>query len=171
MPSGVFPVPKFRPVPDRGDRTSLGARVRARFGRNRLDAELAQGADPSASAELMLRAEQLRTRGERARLANALTKALGRARGPNLGAFTCKGQRRDAAIRHAADEVLALAARLRDDRPIEVEGVAMAARLVTNRGSSLRRGPANELQAAAQAARVALDGTTASEREDLLTAA
>jgi hypothetical protein len=171
MPSGVFPVPKFRPIPDRGDRMSLSVRLRTRFRRNRLDAELAQGGDPSTSAELTLRAAQLRSPGQRTRLANALIKALGSARGPNLGAFSRKGQRRDAAIGQAADELLALALRLRDDRPIEVEGAAMAARLVNDRESSLHRGPAHELQAAAQSAQLALDSTTASARDDLPTAA
>jgi hypothetical protein len=171
MPSGVFPVPQFRSAPDRSDRMSLGVRLRTRFTRNRLDAELAQAGDPSASAELMLRATQLHSPRERSRLANALIEALGRARGPNLGAFTPKGRRRDAAIRQAADEVLALAIRLRDDRSIEVEGAAMADLLVSDRSSSLHRGPAQELQAAAEAARLALESPTASAREDLRTAA
>ena len=135
MPSGVFPVPKFRSVPDRGDHVNLGVRLRTRFRRNRLDAELAQGGDPSASAELMFRAAQLRSPGVRARLANTVIKALGSARGPNLGAFTRKAQRRDAAIRQTADDLLALALRLRDGRPIDVEGAAMTARLVNDRGA------------------------------------
>jgi hypothetical protein len=171
VPSGVFPVPKFRSVPDRGDRMSLAVRLRTRFRRDRLDAELAQGGDPSASAEVTFRATQLRSPGERARLANSLIKAVGMARGPNLGAFTRKAQRRDAAIRQSADDLLALALRLRDDRPIDVEGAAMTARLVNDRASALYRGPAHELQAATRAARLALDNTTASAREDLPTAA
>ena len=171
MPSGVFPVPKFRPAPDRGDRMSLAVRLRTRFRRSRLDAELAQGRDPSASDELMFRAIQLRSPGERARLANSLIKALGSARGPNLGAFTPRAQRRDAAIRQTADDLLALARRMRDDRPIDVEGAAMTARLVDDRASELHRGQAHELQAAVQAARLALDSTTASAHEDLPAAA
>jgi hypothetical protein len=150
---------------------TLSIRLRRRLRRNRLDAELAQGGDPSASAELTVRAAQLRSPAERTRLANALTKALGSARGPNLGAFTPRAQRHDAAIRQAADEVLALALRLRDDRTIEVGGAAMAALLVNDRASALHRGPAHELQAAAKAARLALDDGTSSAREDLPTAA
>lgn len=171
MPSGVFPVPKFRSAPDRGDRMSLAVRLRTRFRRDRLDAELAQGGDPSASAELTFRASQLRSPGERARLANTLIKALGDARGPNLGAFTRKAQRRDSAIRQSADDLLALALRLRDDQPIDVEGAAMTARLVNDRASALNRGPAHELQAATRAARLALDTTPASAHEELLAAA
>jgi hypothetical protein len=172
MPSGVFPVPKFRSAPDRGDdRISFAVRLRTRFRRNRLDAELAQGGDPSASAELTFRATQLRSPGERARLANTLIKALRSARGPNLGAFTRKAQRRDAAVRQSADDLLALALRLRDDRPIDVAGVAMTARLANDRATALHRGPAHELQAATHAARLALDNTTASAHEDLPAAA
>ena len=169
MPSGVFPVPRFRPAPDA--RVSLAVRLRTRFRRSRLDAELAQGGDPSASAELMLRATQLRSPGERTRLANALINALGSARGPNLGAFSPRAQRRDAAIRQTADDLLALAVRLRDDRPIEVEGAARTARLVDDRASALHRGQADELQAATEAARLALDSTTASAHEALPAAA
>jgi hypothetical protein len=171
VPSGVFPVPEFRSASPRGERKSLAVRLRTRFRRDRLDAELARGGDPSASAEHMLRASQLRSPVERARLANALIEALGRARGPNLGAFTRKAQRRDAAIRQSADDLLALALRVRDDRPTEVEGAAMTARLVSDRASALHRGPAHELQAAARAARVALDSATARAHEELLAAA
>ena len=171
MPNGVFPVPEFRSVPDRGGRASLAVRLRTRFRRNRLDAELAQGGDPSESPELILRAAQLRSPDHRARLANALIKAVGSARGPNLGAFSGKGQRRDAAIRQTADGVVGLALRLRDYRPIDVQGAAMAARLVNDRASALYRGTAQELQVATQAARVALEGTTASAHEDLAAAA
>lgn len=171
MPNGVFPVPKFHSAPDRGDRVSLAVRLRTRFRRSRLDVELAQGGNPSASAELLLRATQLRSPGERARLANALINALGSARGPNLGAFSRGAQRRDAAIRQIAGDLLALALRLRDDRPIEVEGAAQTARLVDDRASALHRGQADELQVATEAARLALDSTTASAHEGLLAAA
>ena len=60
MPSGIFPVPKFRPVPDRA-RPTL--------------------ADPAKNSELNLRAGQLRSRAERSRVANALEEALGDASG------------------------------------------------------------------------------------------
>ena len=171
MPNGVFPVPEFRSASDRRGRMSLSVRLRTRFRRNRLDAELAQGGEHSESPELMLRANQLRSPGERARLANALIKAVGSARGPHLGAFTGKARRRDAAIRQTADDVLALALRLRDDTPIDVQGAAVTARLVDDRASALYRGRAHELQAATHAARLALDITTAGAHEDLAAAA
>jgi hypothetical protein len=56
MPSGVFPVPKFHPTPSSvGRRPSLAARLRTRWSRDRLDHELAHGADPATSTELGLR--------------------------------------------------------------------------------------------------------------------
>jgi hypothetical protein len=47
----------------------------------------------------------------------------------------------------------------------------MTAQLVNDRASALHRGPAHELQSATQAARLALDSTTASAYEELPAAA
>jgi hypothetical protein len=82
MPNGIFPVPPFdsRPGDTASRRPSLAVRTRTWWRRNRLDDELAHGADPATSAELSLRAAQLRSRSERSRLANALVEALGNAR-------------------------------------------------------------------------------------------
>jgi hypothetical protein len=169
MPSGIFPVPKFRPVPARA-RPSLAVRIRTRWRRNRLDHELARGIDPGVSAELGLRATQLRSRTERRRLANALVEALGDARGPNLGAFTVRTRRRHAAIREHADDLLALVARLRDDQPVDVRGAAMTARLVSDGASPLHRNGGQDLQHEIRAARSVLDAT-GSTAHDLATAA
>jgi hypothetical protein len=158
MPSGIFPVPEFRPVPPR-TRPSLAVRIRSRLRRDRLDEELSRGADPAASAELSLRAAQLRSPAERARLANALVEALGDARGPNLGAFRAKARQQHVVIREYADDLLGLALRLRDDRPVDVQGAAMTARLVDDRRSPLHRNGGRELHHAISAARLALDGT------------
>jgi hypothetical protein len=158
MPSGVFPVPKFRPSV-RG-RPSLAVLARTRLGRKRLDERLAGGADPGMSAELGLRAAQLRSSSERSRLANALVEAVGNARGPNLGAYRMKNRRRDDAIRERADDLLALAVRLRDGRPVAVRGAAMTARLVSDPASPLHRADAENLRQAIQAARAALDDET-----------
>ena len=65
----VLPVPNSR---DSGSGTtgpSLAVRIRTRLGRAELDSELARGADPASSAELALRAEQLSSPAERARIA------------------------------------------------------------------------------------------------------
>ena len=159
MPSGIFPVPKSHPTPPRGvgTRPGLVVRMRTRWLRNRLDDELARGADPAASAELRLRASQLRSPAERSRLANATVEAVGDARGPNLGAFTLKARRQHAAIRESADDLMALVARLRDDQPASVRGAAMTSRLVGNRASPLHRDGEQGLQQAIRAALVALD--------------
>ena len=125
MPNGVFPVPKFRHVPHARTRPSLAVRVRTRWRRNRLDEELAHGVDPATSAELSLRAAQLRSPAERARLANALVETLGDARRSEPRAFTVKARRQHAAIREYADDLLALVLRLRDDRPVDVRGAAI----------------------------------------------
>lgn len=161
MPSGVFPVPKFRSTPSRSvhTRPSLALCVRTRRSRSGLDAELAGGADQTASAELALRASQLSARSERSRLANGLVEALGDARGPNLGAFRMKPRRRHAAIRAGADELLALVRRLRDDQPIDVQGAAMTARLLNDGASPLHRDNGRPPRHAIRAARVALDVT------------
>jgi hypothetical protein len=159
MPSGIFPAPKFRLSPHarvRG-RPRLAVRARTRLKRKRLDEDLARGAAPGGSAELALRAAQLRSTSERSRLANALVEAVGNARGPNLGAYRMKNRRRDDAIRECADELLALAVRLRDDRTIAVRGAAMTARLVDDKASPLHRADAEDLRQAIHAARAALD--------------
>ena len=158
MPSGVFPVPQFRPVPA-GTRPSLAERIRSRWRRNRLDEQLARGVDPAASRELSLRAAQLRSQSERRRLANALVEAVGDARGPNLGAFTVRARRQHELIREHADDLLALAARLHDDKPVDVRGAALTARLVNDRRSPLHRDRGHELPKEILAARFALDAT------------
>jgi hypothetical protein len=161
MPNGVFPVPEFHSQPTRAvrDRPSLAMRTRTRWLRDRLDDELARGTDPSVSPELGLRAAQLRSPAERARFANALVEALGDARSPNLGAFRVKTRQQHDAIRDNAHELLALVHRLRDDRPIDLRGAAMTARLVNNGASPLHRESGQDLQDAILAARVALDAT------------
>ena len=48
MPNGIYPVPQFhsQPSPDSGARPTLSLRIRTRWERDRLDDELASGADP-----------------------------------------------------------------------------------------------------------------------------
>jgi hypothetical protein len=169
MPSGIFPVPEFRPVPARR-RPTLAARIRTRWTRKRLDEQLARGTHPDTSAQLGLRAAQLRSRSERSRLANALVETLGDARGSNLGAFGMKTRRQHAVIREYADDVLVLVGHLRDDRPVETRGVAIAARLVDAGASPLHRNGGQDLQHQLRAARFALD-TPGATADDLAAAA
>jgi hypothetical protein len=159
MPNGIFPVPAFNGRRDHtGDtRQSLPVRVRTRWRRNRLDEELARGADPDTTAQLSLRAAQLRSPAERSRLANALAEALGDARGGTP--VTLKVQPQRAEVRAAADELLGLVGRLRNDQPVSVRGAAMAARLLSDRTGPLYRHGGQDLRHAIRAARVALDAT------------
>lgn len=57
---------------------------------------------------------------------------------------------------HAAT-LRALVARLRDDRPIDIQGAAMTARLVNDRSSPLYRDGGQRLGSAVLSARLALD--------------
>jgi hypothetical protein len=95
---------------------------------------------------------------------------LGDAGGPNLGAFRTKRRRQHAAIREAADEVLALTLRLRDGEPIDVRGAARTARLLNDTASWLHHDSDQDLRQAIRAARVAL-GSTGRETENLARAA
>jgi hypothetical protein len=149
MPYGIFPVPHNTSDRRRG--------VRSRRRPSWLDEQLARGVDPATSEELALRAEELRTSGSRTRTANALVVALGDARAPNLEAYRKRTLQRNAAVRDAANELRALVLRLRDERPVEVQGAALAARLVEDRRSPLHRGDAEELRQALLAASAALD--------------
>ena len=156
MPNGVFSVPEFHSDPSRPvrDRPGLALRMRARLRRTRLDDELARGMEPSLRPELSLRADQLRSRAERSRLANALVEAVGDARGPSP--LRVKSRERHAEIRKHAEDLLALATRLRDDQAVDARGVAVTARLV-NRDGSLRRGRGQNLGDALRTARSALE--------------
>lgn len=129
MPNGIFPLPAIQPDPGRSGRTR-----------------------PSHAAR-----RQLLSGEERSRLANRLVTLLGDARRSNLGAFRKKTRARHAAIRHSADDLMALVLRLRDGEPITARGAAMTALLV-DKASPLRRGEGRNLQYAIRAARVALDG-------------
>ena len=157
MPYGVFPAPKSR---DSGnsDTTgpSLAVRIRTRVARAQLDSELARGADPAGSPELALRAEHLSSPAERARIANALVESLGEARRGEPMTLRLRPQRE--VVRDAADAILALVLRLRDDRPVGTAGVAAAARLVDDRRSPMYRDDAGDLNDAIRSAQVAIHG-------------
>jgi hypothetical protein len=78
MPYGSHPIYKQLQWSDGGP--NLATRILDRFPRTPLDLELAQGADPADRPDLALRAHQLRSTEERARIANALVEALGETR-------------------------------------------------------------------------------------------
>jgi hypothetical protein len=73
-------------------------------------------------------------------------------------------------VRDSADDLLGLVLRLRDDRPVDVRGAAMTARLVRDRAGPLRRPGDVDLHDAIRSAHTALDTSAPSVRE-LATAA
>ena len=130
---------------------SLAARIRTRLSRAVLDEELAYGANAAGSVELAIRAEQLSSRAERARIADSLLKTLGRE------PMTLLQRPQRAVVRHAADDILALALRLRDDRPAGIVGLAAAARLAGDRRGPLYRDDAGDLDGEIRSTLSALD--------------
>ena len=132
---------------------SLATRIRTRFRRAELDEALATGVDPGGSAELAVRAEQLGSPAERARIVDALVKALGEE------PITLLPRPQRAVVRDAAGEILALVLRLGDDQPVAIAGMAAAARLVDDRSGPLHRHNAGDLNQAIAWAHAALDPT------------
>jgi hypothetical protein len=156
MPYGVFPDPKRRASGKSGATgPSLAVRIRTRLGRAELDSELANGTDPASSGQLALRAEQLSSPAERARIANSLVEALGDARRGEPMTLRLRPQRE--VVRDVADDILALVLRLRDDRPVGLAGVAAAARLVDDRKGPMHRHDAGDLHDAIRSALSALE--------------
>ena len=68
-------------------------------------------------------------------------------------------------VRGAADGILALVLRLRDDRPVGIVGVAAAARLVDDRKGPMYRHDAGDLHDALRSAQSALDATREPDQE------
>lgn len=111
---------------------SLLARLWAAVRKHALDARLATGGDPDATAPLQWRAQQLVGGAERERLAEALEAALsGAARAP-ADAHRRAGSvpLRWTALRECAPDVHALADRLRSRDPVEPCGVALTRQLL-----------------------------------------
>jgi hypothetical protein len=121
-----------------------------------LDRELANGADPMQSDELSLRTGQLRSAGTRSRLAGTLRQAVDVANGRHPPLITTRLRRQQ--IRDNAELLLTLAQRLSGDVPLGAQGVAMTARLVTDRSGPLYRNERRRpLSVAASEALTALD--------------
>ena len=161
MPNGIYPASTSIRIRDeragqsRDLRPGVGLRLRTWWRRDGLDEQLANGADPRMSAELMLRGQQLNNAAERDRLADALEGAVHDASQPV--AFQSLMVRRPE-VRACADELFALAHRLRDDQPIDLRGAAMTALLLSNGKSPLYSAWASvSLRDAARSARLALD--------------
>jgi hypothetical protein len=152
----------WSPIAD--GRPGLAVRLQTRLQRARLDEELARGADPATSPKHDLRAAQLRSPAARTRLANRLVLAVGEARGQGQELRSAKRRKQRAEVRDCADEILALVAQLREGAPIGVRGLAMAARLVTDRKGPLYRAGGPDLREVLRATRSVLDVNAESTR-------
>ena len=140
---------------DLGMRTATSLKLRTWWLREELDDRLAHGADPSTDPAMSLRAAQLRSPETRAELANDLHDALDEAR--RRWTPSARVPLRRAEVRACADDIAELCARLRDERPVDVEGVAMTARLLYDGTSPLYREGWLTLRYALRSALLALE--------------
>jgi hypothetical protein len=160
MPNGIYPVP----ISNRLTETmTLGVRLRTWWRRRHYDERLAAGDDPASSRELSLRAAQLRSPARRIWLAASLEHVVSEAFYAPHG-FTTQAPLRRADVRSCADELFALAHRLREPGPVNLRGVAMASCLLADGTGPLytQAGPSG-LRDAAHSTRRALDSERAKE--------
>jgi hypothetical protein len=144
---------------------NLALKLRVWWRRDDLDEELEHGADPASDPRLSYRAGQLLRRSTRTAMASAIEGAVREAHRP--WSVSAKLPLARVAVREFADDLIALALRLRADEPIDVEGAAKVARLVCN-GTSPLYGDANvTLRFAARSARMALDPAPVAVRMSL----
>jgi hypothetical protein len=131
-------------------------RVRTRWIANRLDRQLASGADPMQSDELSLRVGQLGSATTRVRLAAALHAAVRIANGERAPLTTTRLRRPD--IQRNDELLSALTDHLRSGEPLGVQGLAMTTCLLNDRRSPLyRSGASGELPGAVLKALAALE--------------
>jgi hypothetical protein len=149
----------LRPESKRGP--SLWLRMRVALKRLELDSALADGADPRTTEALTLRAEQLADSSARTRIAAGIENLFRLAEtGPGPGATTSLVRapfdpHRITANRDALEE---LAEKVRQARPHNVRGLAVASVLLENPRSPLyTHTPSDQLKPAIQAASSALD--------------
>ena len=141
-PSGITsPYDMHRSMVDRGPGLTLRWRVWWRT--PELDAALAAGVDPQGTRLLSLRAHQLATIRQRARLAQALEKVVAVADAdqviviPTFRRLRPSLPVRRPQVRSNRIALLHLAERLREDRPLRAQGLALAERLITDDNSPL----------------------------------
>jgi hypothetical protein len=170
MPQGIVPVSFLKPDSDTGvarqpHRPAL-VTLSTWLHRGALDAEIAQGVETAGDARLALRAEQLAARAERDRLATALERTLEIANRPPSNALGRSAARRFSVrvplrvreIRDCADDVEALARRLRDGKAVDAQGAALTKRLLIDGASPLYyRHSSATLRHAVRSARLALE--------------
>ena len=145
-------------------RPRLGLRLRVWLREHELDEALAGGTDPAATDELSLRAEQLVDRVGPARLADAVEELVDLgdrhvvlANSEAFWAATSPYVDLDA-IQTSSKSLMRLVSRLREDRPVQVQGLAKTRRLLRDDGGPLyRRGASSSLDDAVRTVLCALD--------------
>jgi hypothetical protein len=138
---------------------SLGLRVRTARHGSAITRALAQGADPTGSDELALRARQLTTPRRRGALARNLRRTIAEAHDPRT-VLTSAAIVDRRGVRDAEDAITALLTRLGSPRPVQAQGMAMIERLLTNADDEsplYSRGVPGTLQRMIHAATAALD--------------
>jgi hypothetical protein len=134
---------------------SFALKLRVWWHRDELDEQLVHGAEPETDAGLAYRAAQLLRRSTRNSLAAALEDAVREAH--KVWSASARLPLARAEVRACAEDLIALARRLRANEPIDVRGAAMAARLVCSGTSPLYGEAPVTLRHAARSARLALD--------------
>jgi hypothetical protein len=126
---------RLSPVPPIELRRGSLTRVRVRLSRAGLDARLAAGEPAADDPALEVRAAQLRSSKVRRRVAAALESACVEASSPPAIGAALPVHR--AAVKEARPALEQLISALRSSEPGEAQGVALAARLLTNAAGPL----------------------------------
>jgi hypothetical protein len=111
-------------------------RLRVRLSHWTLDTLLVAGIDPAGEPALALRAEQLRSRRHRQRLASWLERLARESESAGAGLGSAAPILREQVL-EARDSLLLAAQVLRDSEPVRPRGVAMIERLLRDGGSVL----------------------------------
>jgi hypothetical protein len=138
--------------------TGVGLALKARLRHTALDRELARSADPTASALLAVRAQQLTDARTREGIATSILNVVATA--DNAAArFSASVPVRWDAVLAAREPLTALAERLRSTAPVWAHGVALASQLILDADSPLYD-KRYDLRTAVARAMGALDGCT-----------
>jgi hypothetical protein len=139
-------------------RPSFWLRLRVRWNAAQLDAALADGADPGASKALALRAQQLRDRRHRARIARSIDHLLDLAeRGAAIQPSVTRAPFRPDRVEHSRPQLMELADRLEAVDSPPAKGLAMANLLVEDgTGALYAHEPSDPIRPAVEAVLAAL---------------
>ena len=117
-----------RPELGPGD-SRIGVRVRALLSASALDRCLLAGADLNSDPALAHRARHLGSRGRRRQLSGGLRRVL---EDPRPGAISSRAPANRAAIRAARHDLIALADELDGPREVDVRGILLTRRLLSD---------------------------------------